>query len=47
MMVITASRNKYGIGTIPLHDLKTQQVPVEFQRPVDVRHFEVNMTNAG
>ncbi len=47
MVVITSGRNKNGIFAIPLHDLEPEQFLVKFERPGDVSHFEVNMTNSG
>ena len=47
MMVIASGRDENGVCTIPLHDLKTQQILVEFQGPGNVRHFQVNMTDTG
>ena len=45
--MIASGRNKYCIGSIPLHDLETQQILIKFQRPGYIRHFEVHVTDAG
>lgn len=47
MVMVATCRKKNSISSIPLSDLKAQQVLVEFQRSRDIGHFEVHMTNAG
>src|SRR5580704_2285125 len=45
MMMIASGRNENGICSIPLHDLETEQILVEFQRPGNVRHLQMNVTD--
>ena len=47
MMMIFAGGKKYSAGAVPLRNLKTEEVLVEFQGTRDIRHFEVNVPDMG
>ena len=47
-MVMIASGGKENCtGAVPLRNLKTEEVLVEFQGTRDIRHFEVNVPDMG
>ena len=46
MMVITSSREKRCFLSVPLRDLKAENIPIKVERTFQVGHLQVNVANS-
>ena len=46
VVVISARGEECGLPAVALRDLEAQNIPIELQRTIEVRHFQVDVADA-